>query len=126
MVAVVAPQVRKQEHERKRQRTDDRGNPSPDFEAAPSTFSNPAGKKYRKDRTGHQQCEGHVGAHLASPNAPSKHKMELVAWRLAVKSQIQTETAPNRMMLLRRPPYQRTEGADDDRWLLVFDTDANR
>jgi ABC-type uncharacterized transport system ATPase subunit len=45
-------------------------------------------------------------------------------WRLAVKSEIQTETVPNRMMLLRRPPYQRTEGADDDRWLLVFDTDA--
>jgi hypothetical protein len=45
-------------------------------------------------------------------------------WRLAVKGEIQTETVPNRMMLLRRPLYQRTEGADDDRWLLVFDTDA--
>jgi hypothetical protein len=30
------------------------------------------------------------------------------------------------MPLLRRPLYQRTEGADEDRWRLVFDTDANR
>lgn len=30
------------------------------------------------------------------------------------------------MSLLRRPLYQRTEGADEDRWCLVFDTDANR
>jgi len=30
------------------------------------------------------------------------------------------------MPLLRRPLYQRSEGADEDRWGLVFDTDANR
>jgi hypothetical protein len=30
------------------------------------------------------------------------------------------------MPLLRRPLYQRTEGADEDRWRLVFDTDTNR
>jgi hypothetical protein len=30
------------------------------------------------------------------------------------------------MPLLRRPLYQRSEGADEDRWRLVFDTDANR
>jgi hypothetical protein len=27
---------------------------------------------------------------------------------------------------LRRPLYQRSEGADEDRWRLVFDTDTNR
>jgi hypothetical protein len=30
------------------------------------------------------------------------------------------------MPLLRRPLYQRNDGADEDRWGLVFDTDANR
>ena len=30
------------------------------------------------------------------------------------------------MPLLRRPLYQRHEGADEDRWRLVFDTDASR
>jgi len=30
------------------------------------------------------------------------------------------------MPLLRKPLYQRAEGADEDRWCLVFDTDANR
>lgn len=30
------------------------------------------------------------------------------------------------MPLLRKPLYQRAEGADQDRWCLVFDTDANR
>jgi hypothetical protein len=30
------------------------------------------------------------------------------------------------MPLLRRPLYQHSEGADEDRWRLVFDTDANR
>ena len=30
------------------------------------------------------------------------------------------------MPLLRRPLYQRSEGVDEDRWRLVFDTDANR
>jgi hypothetical protein len=30
------------------------------------------------------------------------------------------------MPLLRRPLYQRSEGADEDRWRLVFDTDTNR
>jgi ABC-type transport system involved in cytochrome bd biosynthesis fused ATPase/permease subunit len=30
------------------------------------------------------------------------------------------------MTLLRRPLYQRTEGADDDRWRLAFDTEARR
>jgi hypothetical protein len=29
------------------------------------------------------------------------------------------------MPQLRRPLYQRNEGADEDRWCLVFDTDAN-
>jgi hypothetical protein len=27
---------------------------------------------------------------------------------------------------LRRPLYQRTDGADEDRWRLVFDTDSRR
>src|SRR4051795_11073898 len=31
-----------------------------------------------------------------------------------------------RMPQLRRPLYQRSEGDDEDRWGLVFDTDANR
>jgi hypothetical protein len=30
------------------------------------------------------------------------------------------------MPLLRKPLYQRTEGADEDRWRLAFDTDTNR
>jgi hypothetical protein len=30
------------------------------------------------------------------------------------------------MSLLRRQLYQRSEGTDEDRWRLVFDTDANR
>ena len=30
------------------------------------------------------------------------------------------------MPLLRRPLYQRHDGTDQDRWGLVFDTDANR
>jgi hypothetical protein len=30
------------------------------------------------------------------------------------------------MPLLRKPLYQRAEGAGEDRWCLVFDTDANR
>jgi hypothetical protein len=30
------------------------------------------------------------------------------------------------MSLLRRPLYQCNEGLDEDRWRLVFDTDANR
>ncbi|NVN87471.1 MAG: hypothetical protein HXX15_15445 [Rhodopseudomonas sp.] len=30
------------------------------------------------------------------------------------------------MCLLRRPLYQRSEGADDDRWRLVFDTETKR
>jgi hypothetical protein len=30
------------------------------------------------------------------------------------------------MPLLRKSLYQRAEGADEDRWCLVFDTDANR
>jgi hypothetical protein len=30
------------------------------------------------------------------------------------------------MSLLRRQLYQRSEGADEDRWCLAFDTDTNR
>jgi hypothetical protein len=30
------------------------------------------------------------------------------------------------MPLLRRPLYQHSDGADEDRWRLVFDTDARR
>jgi hypothetical protein len=30
------------------------------------------------------------------------------------------------MSQLRRPLYQRTEGADEDRWRLALDTDTNR
>jgi hypothetical protein len=30
------------------------------------------------------------------------------------------------MPQLRRPLYQRTEGVDEDRWRLAFDTDTNR
>jgi hypothetical protein len=30
------------------------------------------------------------------------------------------------MPRLRRPLYQRNEGVDENRWRLVFDTDANR
>jgi hypothetical protein len=30
------------------------------------------------------------------------------------------------MPLLRKPLYQRSEGTDEDRWRLAFDTDTNR
>ncbi|MCA6106662.1 hypothetical protein [Bradyrhizobium cenepequi] len=30
------------------------------------------------------------------------------------------------MSLLRRPLYQRSEGADEDRWRLAFDTETSR
>ena len=30
------------------------------------------------------------------------------------------------MPLLRKPLYQRSEGADEDRWRLAFDTDTHR
>jgi hypothetical protein len=38
----------------------------------------------------------------------------------------QAKTKEARMPLLRKPLYQRHEGADEDRWRLVFDTDASR
>jgi hypothetical protein len=46
-----------------------------------------------------------------------------VAAAISVLSSAQsTEIA---MSQLRKPLYQRSEGADEDRWCLVFDTDAN-
>jgi len=50
MVAVPAVQIREQQHQRKRQRPDKRGNPRPDFEAAASTLGHAAGKNDRNDR----------------------------------------------------------------------------
>src|SRR5674536_8344 len=43
MVAVLAAQVREQEHQRKRERPDKRSNPRTDLEAASSTLSNSTG-----------------------------------------------------------------------------------
>jgi hypothetical protein len=47
-VAVLALQVRKQEYQRQRQRPDDRGDPRPVPEAAPSSLGQPAGQIDRK------------------------------------------------------------------------------
>ncbi|MGA7065720.1 MAG: hypothetical protein WB048_05240, partial [Pseudolabrys sp.] len=52
-VAVLAMQVRKQEHNWKRERPDKRSNPRPDFDRASATLSNSTSKV---DRTDHQQC----------------------------------------------------------------------
>jgi hypothetical protein len=107
MVAVVAVQVREQEHQWKRERSDNRSNPRPDFEAASSTLGNSAGKIHRTDRSDRQQCEENVavegndvGAHLCNPlMLPcAAYSMELVARRLAVKTlSIQAETLPRRV-----------------------------
>ncbi|MGA8387043.1 MAG: hypothetical protein WB769_03815, partial [Pseudolabrys sp.] len=51
-VAILAMQVREQEHQRKRERPDNCSNPRPDFERASPTLSNSTGKV---DRTDHQQ-----------------------------------------------------------------------
>jgi hypothetical protein len=60
MVAVVAVQVREQEHQWKRERSDNRSNPRPDFEAASSTLANSARKIHRTDRSDRQQREENV------------------------------------------------------------------
>jgi hypothetical protein len=51
MVAVLAAQVREQEHQRKRERPDKRSNPRLDLEAASSTLSNSTGKIDRNDKS---------------------------------------------------------------------------
>ena len=70
VVTVLAVQVRKQEQQRKRERPDDRSNPRPDFDAAPSALSIVSGEIDRNDRTDHQQSEGHI--HDASSDAASR------------------------------------------------------
>jgi hypothetical protein len=51
----------------------------------------------------------------------------LKSGRTAVQSYgIIAQSTEMGMPLLRRPLYQRTEGADEDRWRLAFDTDTNR
>jgi hypothetical protein len=45
------------------------------------------------------------------------HSLARIAW---------PGTTENGMPVLKRPLYQHSEGADEDRWRLVFDTDANR
>src|SRR5438045_2991143 len=42
------------------------------------------------------------------------------------RDRLELEQRKTTMPVLRRPIYQRSEGADEDRWGLVFDTDANR
>jgi hypothetical protein len=37
-----------------------------------------------------------------------------------------TPSTETHMPLLRKPLYQRSEGADEERWRLAFDTDTNR
>jgi len=44
----------------------------------------------------------------------------------ATRDRLELEQRKIDMPVLRRPIYQRSEGADEDRWCLVFDTDANR
>jgi hypothetical protein len=44
LLAVVAMQVREQEHQRQRERPDKRSNPRPDFEASSPTLGNSTGK----------------------------------------------------------------------------------
>jgi hypothetical protein len=51
----------------------------------------------------------------------------LKSGRTAVQScDIIAQSTEIGMPLLRKPLYQRTEGADEDRWRLAFDTDTNR
>jgi hypothetical protein len=69
MVAVLAVQVREQEHQWKRERPDNRSNPCPNFEAASSTLGNSTGKIDRNDKADHHQREGNVAAHSASSDA---------------------------------------------------------
>src|ERR1700719_3424395 len=76
MVAVLAVQVREQEHQLKRQRPDKRSNPHPDYESASSTLSNSPGKIHRIDEADYHQSPGYVGAHFASSDAGPRQ-----AWR---------------------------------------------
>jgi len=93
MAAVPAMQVREQEYQWERQRPDHRGNPRPDYEAAPSALGNSTGNINRNDRSDAQQCEENVavernaGAHLQAPMPLCAwHNMELVARRPVVKA----------------------------------------
>ena len=60
-VAVLAMQIRKQEDQRKRQRSDEHGDPCPSREAPASSLGYPAGEIHRTDRGDRQQCEEDVG-----------------------------------------------------------------
>src|ERR1700733_4857130 len=95
MVAVPAVQIREQQHQRKRQRPDKRGNPRPDFEAASPSLGNSAGKKDRNDKTTRA-----TASMMHAPMLPcAEYSMELVARRLAVKPRSNF-----------RPRYGRTAG----------------
>ena len=59
----LAVQVRKQEHQRKRERPDEGGNPHPAFKASPATLGYSAGKIHRSNKSD--------GVHDAGSNAAS-------------------------------------------------------
>ena len=76
-IAILAVQVREQEHQWKRKRPNNRSNPRPDFEGASSTVSKSAGKI---DRADHQQCQGYVMLITLAPMLLcANHSMELGA-----------------------------------------------
>src|SRR6266702_5040965 len=75
VVTALAVQVRKQEHQRKRERPDKGGNPRPAFEAASATLGNSSGKIHRSNKSDESD-----GVHDAGSNAASSmHSMEPAA-----------------------------------------------
>jgi hypothetical protein len=73
MVGSLGMQVRKQEHQRKRKRPEDRRSPRPGGEAASSTFGNSTDQKNRSDKSNQGD-----GIHDARSFAAPKHSRELV------------------------------------------------
>jgi hypothetical protein len=67
MADVLTAQVREQEHQRKRKRTDKHGNPCPHFEAAASALGNSTGRIDRSDKNA-QGGQGN-GIHDGRSNA---------------------------------------------------------
>jgi hypothetical protein len=64
--AVLAAQVWEQEHQWKRERPDERGDPRPDLEAASATLGQPAGKIDRTDQADDHQCVHAVSSDAAA------------------------------------------------------------
>jgi hypothetical protein len=74
-LTILAVQVREQEHQWKRKRSNNRSNPRPDFEGTSSTLSNPAGKIDTTDK----QRDDYDGAHRSKLRCCFALS---IAWRL--------------------------------------------